>query len=273
MPILVASPPVRHTLRNIFACTGLVLATVLSACSSVDDGADAADGQPTAGPAPTPTEVATPGGEGEAEPEPSDKATAGDEPETNDGSTTIGGAETGLTLEIPEEWVELPMDAGTVSEAAVGNLDLTDGQAAFIEAWTGMFPSSDGAVMAVDLSTMTERFAANMNARCAPNDGRIGRQPGVTPTPLQESDLEEMVELAIWDQFGRFAEDIEVESTTVDGYPAARGSYPLNMAEVAGVGVEYMFLADDDVCWATFTGADESELDLFDDIAATIDVL
>lgn len=88
---------------------------------------------------------------------------------------------------------------------------------------------------------------------------------------MQENDLEEMTGLAIWDTFGH--EAIEVESTTVDGYPAARGTTTLDLAGAAGVGVQYMFLADEDVCWVTFTGADESSFGLFDDIAATISVL
>ncbi len=230
--MLLVSAPVRPTVSKLSACSGLALATILAACSAGGDAADADGGGPT----------------------------------------TIGGEETGLTLEIPDEWVELPMDADTVSEA-LGNLDLTDDQAAFVESWIGALPNPDGAVLAIDLSTMTASVASNVNAHCRPNDGSIGRQPGVEASPLQESDLEAMIALAIPDRFGHQAEDIEVESATVDGYPAARATYTFDMAGAAGVGVMYMLLGDDDVCWVTFTGADESSFGLFDEMAATIDVL
>lgn len=232
---LIASRLVRPSMSKIFASSGLVLAVALPACSNGDETGDAAGGQQTA--SPQPTSAATDGSGG--------------------GSNVIGGEETGLTLEIPDEWVDVPMDADTMSEG-LDSLDLPEDEAGMIESSIGALGDLDGAIMAIDPATLGASVATNVNAYCVPNDGSVG-----------ENNLEAAVELGL----GSVAGDVEVEGTTVDGVQAARATYTLDMAQVQGVGMQYMFLNGDDICWVTFTGADESVSGLFEEIAATIDVL
>lgn len=202
---------------------------------------DAADAQTTS-PAPTTGGEETPGAEADG----GESATA-----------TIGGEETGLTLEIPAEWMNVPMDAGTMSEG-LDSLDLPDDQAGLVESSIGALGDLDGAIMAVDTSTIGAGVATNVNAYCVPNDGSVG-----------DGNLEAAIELGL----GAVAADVEVEEVSVDGVQAARATYSLDMAQVQGFGVQYMFLDDGDICWVTFTGTDESQSGQFEEMAATIKVL
>lgn len=206
--------------------------------------------QTTSSPAPTPEETTTVEGDGETEPDAPDGGTpAGD----GDGPTVIGGDETGLTLEIPDEWVDIPLDTETMSED-LGALDIPDGQATLIESSISAFGGIDGAVMAVDSST----FGSIVVAYCAPN-----------ANSLSEDNLGPAIELDLT----AIAENIEIEQATVDGRAAVRATYSLSVEGLQGERLQYVVLADDDMCWVTFTAADESRFGGFGDIAATTSVL
>lgn len=206
--------------------------------------------QTTSNPAPSPEETTTAEGDGETGPDAADGGTPADD---GDGPTVIGSDETGLTLEIPDEWVDIPMDTEAMSED-LGALDIPDDQAAFIESSISAFGSIDGAVMAVDSGT----FGSSVVAYCAPNTNS-----------LSEDNLGPAIEL---DLTG-IAENIEIDQATVDGLAAARATYSLSVEGLQGERLQYVVLADDDMCWVTFTAADESRFGEFDDIAATTSVL
>lgn len=250
----------RPTVPKLFGRSGLVLIMILCACSSGGGTSDAVDAQQTANPEPTPAggETADAEGDGDIEPGSADEDQATNDPTgDDDGPETIGGEQTGLTLEIPDEWVDLPMDTDAMSEY-VADLDLPDDQAVFLESSVGTLGDVDGAIMAIDTSTFGSDFATNVNAYCVPNDGSLG-----------DSNLEAAIELGL----EAIAEGIEIESATVDGHHAARATYSLDVPGLEGHGVQYTILADDDICWVTFTGSDRGLYGAFDDIAATISVL
>jgi hypothetical protein len=210
--------------------------------------------QTTSSPAPTSEETPTAEGDGETEADAADGATPAGE---GDGPTVIGGEETGLTLEIPDKWVDIPMDTEAMSED-FGALDFPDDQAAFIESSISELGSVDGVVMAIDSSTFGSGAVAIVTANCAPNINSLGED---NLGPAIEFDLEGI------------AENIEIEEATVDGLPAARATYSLSVEGLQGERLQYVVLADDDMCWVTFTAADESRFGEFDDIAATISML
>lgn len=249
-------------MSRLFASSGLVLALVLSACSGAGGVSEAADAQQTTSPASTPDAGEATDTEGDSETEPSaadgETSIPTDDPgASDDGPTTIGGADTGLTLEVPDEWVEVPTDGDVISEGLEG-LDLSEDQAAFLESSMNALGDLEGAVMAVDTSTYGAGVATNVNAYCIPNDGSVG-----------DNNLEVTIELSL----ESIAEEIEIGNTTVDGISAVRATYRLDMAQVQGSGVQYVFLHDGDICWVTFTAADESRFGEFEDIAATISLL
>ncbi|HEX6337768.1 MAG TPA: hypothetical protein VFZ85_12490 [Jiangellaceae bacterium] len=224
------------TRLRLTASAGFVLVVILSACS---DGGDPADG---ALPVPNSAEGETPDGAGSETPMP-----AGDDSaDAQDDSTTepeaprangrrIGGEMIGFTVELPDDWLNVPTDHDMI-DAFVDQEDIPEDLALSMHrvVQDGLDEESllayGGTEGDVDIYLI---------ASCEPDDGSF--------------------------------EGSETGSATVNGIPAARTSN--RDSYQARVWLNYRFPSGDEVCWVRFPAPDESWFAQFDDIVATIDVL
>lgn len=208
----------------------------LSACSG---GGNPADSDM---PAPNSAESEAADGAGSETPLP-----AGDDgADTQDDSTTeteapsangrrIGGETIGFTVELPDDWLNVPTDHDMIDALA------------------------DQEAIPEDLTLSMHRVV----------------QDGLDEESLlayggTEDDVDIYLIASCEPDDGSFAGS-ETGSATVDGIPAARTSNRDSNRE--RVWLNYRFPADDEVCWVRFPAPDESWFAQFDDIVATIDVL
>lgn len=232
----VGSASVKLTRLRLTASAGFVLVVILSACS---DGGDPADSEM---PVPNSAESETPDGAGSETPVP-----AGDDGvDAQDDSTTepeaprasggrVGGEIVGFTVELPEDWLNVPTDH-----------DMID---AFVE--------QEG--IPADLALSMRRVV----------------QDGLDEESLlayggTENDVDIFLIASCERDDGSF-DGSETGSATVDGIPAARTSNRDSSRE--RVWLNYRFPAGDEVCWVRFPAPDESWFAQFDNIVSTIDVL
>jgi hypothetical protein len=229
----VGSASVKLIRLRLTASAGLVLVTILSACS---DGGDPADSET---PVPNSAESETPDEAGSETPVP-DGADAQDdstkEPEApRANGRRIGGEIVGFTVELPDDWLNVPTDHDMI-DAFVGQEDIPEDLALSMHRVVQDGLDEESLLAYGGTEDDVDIF---LIASCEPDDGSF--------------------------------DGSETASTTVDGIPAARTSNRDSYRE--RVWLNYRFLAGDEVCWVRFSAPDESWFAQFDDIVATIDVL
>ena len=220
---------------RLLASTGFVLVMILSACSDGGDPADSETPVPDSAESETPdgADSETPVPDGDDDADAQDDSTTEPEAPQADGQR-IGGELIGFTVELPEDWLNVPtgydvIDAFVEQEDIPGDVAVSMHRVANELAEESLL-AYGGTEDDVDIFLI---------ASCEPNDGSF--------------------------------DDSETGSATVDGIPAARTTDRDSYRQ--SVWLSYRFLAGDEVCWVRFPAPDESWFAQFDDIVATIDVL
>lgn len=230
---VVVSAAVKLIRLRLAASAGLVLVMILSACS---DGGDSADSEM---PVINSAESATPDGAGSETPVPGGAETQDDsttEPEAPQADgRRIGGEMIGFTVELPEDWLNVPTDKDVI-DAFVEQEDIPEDLALSMHRVLQDGLSEESLLAYGGTEDDVDIF---LIASCEPDDGSFDAS--------------------------------ETGSTAVDGIPAARTSNRDSHGE--RFWLSYRFLAGDEVCWVRFPAPDESWFAQFDDIVATIDVL
>lgn len=212
---VVGSASVKLIRLRLTASAGLVLVMILSACS---DGGDPSD-----------SETPVPNGA-----DAQDDSTT--EPEASRANgRQIGGEIVGFTVELPDDWLNVPTDHDMI-DAFVEHEDIPEDLALSMHRVVQDGLDEESLLAYGGTEDDVDVF---LIASCEPDDGSF--------------------------------DGSETASTTVDGIPAARTSSRDSDRE--RVWLNYRFLADDEMCWVRFPAPDESWFAQFDDIVATIDVL
>lgn len=218
---------------------GTYLVAVLAACGSLGErwSADPAPQSSTPG---APTTDAAPVGE----------ATDGDR---------LGGSETGFTIEVTGDWVEVDIKSGELVEAvdAVG----FSGDADLVRSAVEELEGIPGVVFAFEFGPqidLLDEFVTNLNGYC-------------TPLPIV-ANLRVLARLNERTLKMIGATDIESSESTAGSTAALRTTYQLPTDGPQLVGLQYLFAnADDDMCSLTFTTTvQDDDLDRFDRIAASL---